>query len=144
MVYTVSWIIGIDFGFKHWGLARGIYGIIEPIGVIDAQGGMPDWEALHTLVKPWSHGVWVIGFPLTSDGSLLPPARALKRHWPFIQKKLGGTIHAIDEFYTTKEAQAILHHPIHIHRKVKDTIDGLSACLILERYYDTLDLSSTT
>jgi len=140
----MNWTIGIDFGLKHWGLARGIYGVIEPLGVIDAQGGMPNWDKLHTLVKPWFSGTWVIGYPRASDGSLLPPARTLKRHWPYLVKNLTGSLIPIDEFYTTKEAEDILQRPTRVDRKVKNRIDCLSACLILERYYDTLAIQPTS
>ena len=136
----MSWIIGIDFGMKHWGLARGIYGVIEPIGVIDAVGGIPQWSDLHAIVKPWYQGHWVIGYPVDRQGNLLQPARALKRHWPFIQKNLGGTITTIDEFFTTKQSQNMLEYYDNITAQTKSHIDCLSACLILETYYDTIDI----
>ena len=130
----VSWCIGIDFGIKYWGLARGIYGIVEPIGSIAVVGGLPDWSKLHSLLKPWACETWVIGMPLASNGDLLLPGRVLKRHWNMIQKKLGGTLIAVDESLTTIEARAIL-----LAQNVeltKENIDAQSACLILERFYD--------
>lgn len=130
------WVIGIDYGMKHWGLAKGIYGIVEPIGVVEAQGGIPDWQTLLSLVKPWNQGRWVIGYPMHSDGTLMPIARTLDRHLPHLKKNMKGSIIKVDEFYTTKEAQELLAHRTKITRQEKDEIDCMSACLILERYYD--------
>ena len=134
MEIGLSWHIGIDFGMKHWGLARGIHGVVEPIGSISAVGGMPDWDALHAMVKSWSCGVWVIGIPLDSSGELLLPGRVLKRHRRVIAKHLGGKLLFIDESLTTIEARArLMEQTGKIESKA--AIDAMSACLILERYY---------
>lgn len=130
----MSWCIGIDFGMRHWGLARGIYGIVEPITSIAAVGGIPNWDDLHSIVKPWFKGVWVIGIPKSSDQELLIAGRVLKRHWRTIKKNLGGKIVTVDETLTTIDAHQYL-----LSKKKKfnkSDIDAYSACFILKRYYE--------
>lgn len=129
----MSWSIGIDFGLRQWGLARGIHGVVEPIGVIAAVGGIPDWDSLHQQVRPWARQHWVIGIAVDRDGGLLLPARVLHRHWRMIRRHLGGEVVCVDETLSTQEARECLWRqgrPLH-----KAEVDALSACIILERYY---------
>lgn len=120
---------------KHWGFARGIHGVVEPIGSLPAVGGIPVWDDLHALLKPWNRGVWVIGMPLDSSGALLLPGRVLKRHWRMIAKNLGGKLLSIDETLTTIEAREMLMERFGRIRSKSD-VDAMSAKLILERYYE--------
>lgn len=135
MEVYVSWYIGIDFGTRYWGLARGIHGVVEPIGSIPVIGGIPNWEVLHGLVKPWYDGKWVIGIPVGSSGELLLAGCVLKRHWRMIHKNLGGSLFEVDETLTSVEARGRL---MAMNRKSnkKSDVDAMSACLILERFYE--------
>lgn len=134
----MSWSIGIDFGMRQWGLARGIYGVVEPIGVLSAVGGIPDWEALHRLVAPWSKGHWVLGVAFDREGDALLPTRVLKRHWRMIKRNLGGELICVDETLSTQEARARL---LPLGRQYhKGLVDAMSACIILERYYELYGL----
>lgn len=131
----MMWVIGIDFGLKHWGLARGIEGIIEPIGHLQVCGGIPNWDEFQKLVTPWNQGHWVMGLPLDRQDQPLAPAYALKRHLPHFQKKMGGIITFVNEDLSTQEANALILRASKKQKK-RMNVHEISACLILERYYD--------
>ena len=64
-------VISFDFGLRNIGVAVGNcrLGTTQPLAVLKARDGQPDWQALTNLVSEWQPERLVVGEPLNMDGS---------------------------------------------------------------------------
>lgn len=99
--------MAFDYGTQKIGVAFGqsLTGAAQEIGVLKANSGIPDWDAVAQLVLQWQPQVFVIGLPFNMDGTeseLL--ARAIK-----FGNRLNGRFnlpcYGIDERLSTREAR---------------------------------------
>ena len=63
--------LAIDFGLRKMGIAIGnnISKSAQPLVVIKAQDGVPDWDRLTSLVAEWRPDIVIVGDPINMDGS---------------------------------------------------------------------------
>lgn len=132
-------ILAFDFGLNSIGCAVGqsITGTAQPLAAFKAQDGIPNWEAVGTLLKEWQPDLLVVGLPLNMDGS----EQALTQRAKKFANRLHGrfqlqvTLH--DERLTTVEARAEIFSRGGFKALKKDKVDSISACLILESWFET-------
>lgn len=132
-------ILAFDFGLNSIGCAVGqsITGTAQPLAAFKAQDGIPNWEAIGTLLKEWQPDLLVVGLPLNMDGS----EQALTQRAKKFANRLHGrfqlqvTLH--DERLTTVEARAEIFSRGGFKALKKDKVDSISACLILESWFET-------
>jgi len=62
-------VLAFDFGTKRIGVACGqsLTGTAQPLDIIPARDGVPDWAALEALVARWQPDVFVVGLPYNMD-----------------------------------------------------------------------------
>lgn len=100
--------MAFDYGTQKIGVAYGqsLTGSAQAIAVLKASDGIPDWDAVASLIRQWQPQVFVVGLPYNMDGTdseLLP--RAIK-----FANRLNGRFNlpcfGIDERLSTREARA--------------------------------------
>jgi len=64
-------IMSFDYGTKKMGIAVGqaITGTANPLSVIPAKDGIPNWQNIEKLIKEWQPKLFVVGLPLNMDDS---------------------------------------------------------------------------
>lgn len=64
-------VMAFDFGMKKIGIAVGqrITKSANPLTVIKARDGKPDWQLVEKLITEWQPGLFVVGLPLNMDGT---------------------------------------------------------------------------
>lgn len=128
-------LLGFDFGTKRIGAAVGqnITHRANALNAIVARDGIPDWEALDSLVAQWKPDAFVVGLPYNMDDTkseLLIRARKFGN-------RLNGRYHkpcyGIDERLSTFEARGQIMRGESTAQR-----DCLAAQLILETWLQCL------
>ena len=121
--------MSFDFGTKKIGVAIGqtITETANPLRILSARDGIPDWQELKNLVEEWQPAHFVVGLPLNMDASGSEmSARAEK-----FARRLSGRFNiphtTVDERLSSFEAK--------LQTGGKDPVDALAAKLILETYF---------
>lgn len=132
-------ILAFDFGLNSIGCAVGqsITGTAQPLAAFKAQDGIPNWEAIGTLLKEWQPDLLVVGLPLNMDGSEQPLTQRAKKFANRLHGRFQLQVILHDERLTTVEARAEIFSRGGFKALKKDKVDSISACLILESWFET-------
>ncbi|QIM62641.1 Holliday junction DNA helicase RuvA [Pasteurellaceae bacterium Orientalotternb1] len=132
-------IIAFDFGLNSIGCAVGqsITGTAQPLSAFKAQDGTPKWEAIGTLLKEWCPDLLVVGLPLNMDGTEQPLTQRAKKFANRLNGRFQLPVTLHDERLTTVEARAEIFSRGGFKALKKDKVDSISACLILESWFET-------
>ena len=100
--------LAFDWGLVHIGVATGqtATATATPLTHLRARDGIPDWDAVGTLLAEWRPDVVVVGLPTNldgSDGELAPRARKFGRR---VAGRFDCIVEFQDERLTTREAYA--------------------------------------
>lgn len=122
--------MGFDFGMRRIGVAtlQSITSTAEPLDILKATDGIPDWGIIATLIKAWQPDILVVGLPLNMDGSEQEITFAAKKFARRLGAKFKLPYTLVDERLTTIEAR---------HRAratTSDKVDAVAAAIILESW----------
>jgi putative Holliday junction resolvase len=128
--------MAFDYGMRQIGVAVGnsLLRSTQPLAVIKANDGVPDWQALTQLVAEWKPDILVVGDPLNMDGSeseLCLRARKFARR---LHGRLGLRVDMADERLTSFEAKQISRERGHKGDYKRDPIDSQAAELVLQTW----------
>ena len=121
--------LGFDFGMKNIGVAVGqeLTKTANPLTVIKAREGIPNWDQIKTLLDQWSPQLLVVGLPLNMDGSEQEMTAAARR----FGNRLNGRFHIPvdwqDERLTTFEALDQLGIRSKMQSNKREDVDRISA-----------------
>ena len=128
-------LLGIDFGTKKIGLAIAENDLVEPLGIISAQGGsasggkFSNWESqIGQICQIEGVEKIVVGISEGKSG---------QRAKVFAKKLARATdlpVELTDETLTTRQALAKMKT---VGKKWKDKPDAIAAALILQQYLGT-------
>ena len=64
-------VMSFDYGTVKIGIAIGqsISSTAEPLTIIKAKDGIPDWSQITSLIESWDPNFFVVGLPYNLDGS---------------------------------------------------------------------------
>ncbi len=131
-------ILGIDFGEARMGLAisdpTGL--IASGIGTVKVTGLKTAVEAAAQAAKENSAELIIVGLPINMDGSEGARAERCKRFAKELEKECGIKTQMYDERRTTILAAGFMNETGTYGKKRKDSIDTLSAQIILQSYLD--------
>ena len=121
--------MGFDFGMKKIGIAIGqsITGTANPLVIITARDGQPDWVALEKIVKQWQPNKFIVGLPINMDGT---PSEMSSKAEKFARRLTGRydiPHQNWDERLTSFEARELANPD--------EQVDAIAAKLILESYF---------
>ena len=133
-------IMGFDYGTRKIGIAVGqlITKTANPIAIISARDGVPDWSEIEKLILEWQPTQFVIGLPLNMDETESEMSqRSLK-----FARRLTGRFNiphdTIDERLTSREARSLHESHSSTRRghadRSRDEIDDIAAQIILESW----------
>lgn len=121
-------VLGFDFGLKHVGVAVGqtVTGSANPLGVIRAREGSPDWRGLDAMMEEWRPTLLIVGLPLNMDGTVSEMAARAKRFANRLKGRYGLEVALRDERLTSFAARSVCADP--------DARHAVAAQLILESW----------
>lgn len=130
--------LAFDFGTKSIGCAVGqsITGTAQALPAFKAQDGIPNWEQIEKCLREWKPQVVVVGLPLNMDGSEQGLTLRAKKFAQRLHGRFGVNVVLQDERLTTTEARAEIFQRGGFKALNKGKIDGISACLILESWFE--------
>lgn len=133
-------VVGFDFGKKYIGVAVGqeITGTATPLASVKAKDGIPQWHEIEKFLKEWQPQLVVVGLPLNMDGTEQPLTKDARKFGNRIHGRFGLPVEFQDERLTTADAKERLFASGGYRNLQKDHIDTLSACLIIESYFESL------
>lgn len=131
--------LGFDYGTQKIGVAYGqsLTGTANPVTILKAKDGIPDWTQIEGLLNEWKPNVIVVGLPFNIDGS---ESELLVRAIKFanrIHGRFGLPCYGIDERLSSIEAKQIMLEDVSRSNK-KAAIDDIAAQLILENWFSEL------
>ncbi len=129
--------LGLDLGTKTLGISitDKTNTLVSPLTVLRFNN--EDYESviipLKELITKYDIKKVILGLPKNMDGSLgFASERSLKFQKLLEQENID--VELIDERLTTKSAIDIMHQNQKNYKQVKDKIDSIASCIILESY----------
>ena len=131
--------LGFDYGTQRIGVAFGqsLTGTAQPVCVLRARDGIPDWAEIESLIAEWKPNLFVVGLPYNLDGSESDlMVRAVK-----FANRLNGRFnkpsYGMDERLSSVEAaEQILEE--NRGSKKRAAIDDIAAQIILQNWFSEL------
>lgn len=129
-------IMAVDYGDARTGIAISdlLCSIVGSTTVIHSRRDEKTVDEICRLVKENSVGHIVVGLPRNMDGSEGPRAQLCREFAAKVEEATGLSVTLWDERRTTVEAHQILNDHNYHGKKRKNTVDAVSASLILEGY----------
>ncbi len=134
-------VLAFDFGLVQIGVAVGntLLRSTQPLAILRAREGIPDWQALEQLVRDWQPDLLLVGDPLNMDGSdseLCERARKFARR---LHGRLGLPVTMVDERLTSFEAKQVSREQGHRGNYKRRPIDSQAAELVLQSWLNVLE-----
>lgn len=131
-------ILAFDFGTYSIGCAVGqdITGTAQGLPSFKAQDGIPNWHQIEKVIKEWQPECLVVGLPLNMDGSEQPLTQRAKKFANRLNGRFNLPVELQDERLTTVSAKAEIFERGGYRALKKDKVDSISACLILESWFE--------
>ena len=131
-------VMAFDFGMKKIGIAVGqsITKTANPLTVISARDGIPDWHQVKKLIEEWQPTHLVVGLPLNMDDTASEMSLLAEK----FARKLSGRFNVphsvVDERLSSFEArQTVQESPRSDSSGKARPYDDVAAQLILETYF---------
>lgn len=131
--------LAFDFGTQRIGVAFGqsITGSAQPVTVLKARDGIPNWEQLEKLIGDWNPDAFVVGLPYNLDGS---DSELLNRAVKFgnrLHGRFHKPIYGMDERLSSQAAiEQVMEQQG--HKGDSMAIDHIAAQIILENWFSEL------
>ncbi|MEG9481685.1 Holliday junction resolvase RuvX [Mannheimia bovis] len=131
-------VIAFDFGTNSIGCAVGqsITGTAQGLSSFKARDGIPKWEEIGKLLQEWKPDILVVGLPLNMDGTEQPLTQRARKFANRLNGRFNLPVELQDERLTTVEAKAEIFSRGGYKALKKDKVDSISACLILESWFE--------
>lgn len=131
-------VIAFDFGTNSIGCAVGqsITGTAQGLSAFKARDGIPKWEEIGKLLQEWKPDILVVGLPLNMDGTEQPLTQRARKFANRLNGRFNLPVELQDERLTTVEAKAEIFSRGGYKALKKDKVDSISACLILESWFE--------
>jgi len=129
-------VLAFDFGLRRIGVAAGnaLLRTAQPLKVLHARDGVPDWEAVAGLVGEWRPDLLLVGDPLNMDGTPSEIGERARRFARRLHGRFGKPVELVDERLTSHAAKTEARERGHRGNYRKDPVDSLAARLILESW----------
>ncbi|MBS7828806.1 Holliday junction resolvase RuvX [Wohlfahrtiimonas chitiniclastica] len=126
-------VVGFDYGVKNIGLAVGnrLTNTAQPIAILKATDGQPDWEEVARHLKDWTPTVLVVGIPYTADGTETEHIKKIRKFMNRLHGRFGLPVEAVDERLSSQESEQYIKPS---KKGKKGQLDAHSAAIIVERY----------
>ncbi|MEH6500555.1 MAG: Holliday junction resolvase RuvX [Pseudoalteromonas distincta] len=129
--------MAFDYGTKNIGVAVGqtLTCRAEPVAVLRARDGIPDWADIARLIAEWKPDTLVVGLPLNMDGSPSDMSTRAEKFSRRLHGRFNLPVHCIDERLSTFDAKQSLRDSGRSPASYRDNpVDSLAAALLLETW----------
>jgi putative Holliday junction resolvase len=128
--------MAFDYGLRQIGVAVGnsLLQTTQPLAVLKAKDGIPDWPLLTLLVAEWQPDLLVVGDPLNMDGSESELCQRARKFARRLHGRLGLPVDMTDERLTSFEAKQISRERGHKGDYKRHPIDSQAAELVLQAW----------
>ena len=135
----MSQVLCFDYGTKSIGVAIGntLIHSTKSLPALRAHAGKPQWQEIEKLLECWCPEFLIVGLPLNMDGSDNPITIQARTFANRLTGRFQVKVLLVDERLSTFDAKTRLAENKQTYNK--GDLDSLSACLILESWYPTLD-----
>jgi putative holliday junction resolvase len=136
-----STVLGFDFGMKHIGVAVGqsITHSATPLKSLQAFDGIPDWQAIQSLIDAWHPTGLIVGLPLTMDGSEQAISFAARRFMNRLREHFQLPVFEVDERLSSWAAKdemgTTVPRTAKKRRAARDKVHSCAAALLIEQWY---------
>lgn len=129
-------VLAFDYGLRQIGVAVGNseLGTCQPLAVIRARDGAPDWDAVTRCLQEWQPGRVLVGDPLNMDGSASEMSARAQRFARQLEGRYGVKVAMVDERLSSREAKSRARELGHRGDYRADPIDADAAALIIESW----------
>jgi putative Holliday junction resolvase len=129
-------VMAFDFGLRQIGVAVGnsLLGTSQPLSILKAKEGVPDWRAVEDLVSEWRPDLLVVGEPLNMDGSTSELCERAQKFSRRLHGRLGLPVEMTDERLSSFEAKQNSREQGHRGNFKEQPIDSYAAELILQTW----------
>lgn len=126
-------VIAIDYGLRNMGVAVGntVSRTAQPLIIIGARDGVPDWGALTKLIEEWQPDRVIVGHPLNMDGSESDISQRVMKFARQIEGRCAIGVTLVDERLSSREAKAAALSAGHHGDFATAPIDDQAAAIIL-------------
>ncbi|WP_290785383.1 Holliday junction resolvase RuvX [Halomonas sp.] len=130
-------VLGFDFGTRRIGVAVGneLLASARELEPLTARDGIPDWVRVTRLVEEWQPDLFVVGLPLTAAGEEQLMSTRARKFGKRLFGRFGVPCEMVDERGSTGEAKVIARELGHRGNYREESVDGISAVLIVERWF---------
>ncbi|MBI5899560.1 MAG: Holliday junction resolvase RuvX [Rhodocyclales bacterium] len=142
-------ILAFDFGLKRIGvavgtqLAPGRLVAVRPLTTIAAAANDARFAAIAALIAEWQPRRLLVGRPLGDDGSPHEMTARCERFADQLRGRFRLPVDAVDERYSSVEADSTLRGHGLDWRQRKARVDAEAAVIILQDWNDTHACSAT-
>ena len=125
--------MAFDYGLRHVGVAVGnsLIANANPVSIVRARDGAPDWDAIAALLKEWQPTYVVVGLPLNMDGTESEMSLRARKFVRQLQGRFGLVCRLQDERLTSRSAKQTRREQTGRRSPPESTVDAEAACLIL-------------
>ena len=136
MKKTRRTVLAFDFGLRQIGVATGncLLGTTQPLSILRAKEGIPQWQALEELVEEWRPDLLVVGDPLNMDGSVSELCARARKFAKRLHGRLGLPVEMADERLSSFEAKQNRREQGHRGDFRQQPVDSYAAELILQTW----------
>ena len=123
-------LLAFDYGLKKIGGAIGntLIRHARPLSILQPVTRVQRFEQIEALLQQWQPDAVVIGVPLTAEGTEQHASLRCRRFANQLHGRYGLTVHLINEYGSSMEAQSLLG--------THDADDAMAAAVILQRWFD--------
>ena len=129
-------VLAIDYGLRNMGVAVGntMSGTAQPLAIINARDGVPDWDALAKLIEAWQPHRVVVGHPLNMDGTESEISERVMKFARQVEGRYQRTVTLVAERRSSREAKAAALASGHDGDFAAKPIDDEAAAIILSTW----------
>jgi putative Holliday junction resolvase len=132
----ISRVLGFDYGRLRIGVAVGqtVTGTANPVCVLKARDGQPDWNEVEALFKEWQPDALIVGKPMHMDGNPHEVTKAATKFGNRLHGRYGYQVIMVDERLSSVAAEELMRDmPSGMHAG-KAELDSMAAKVIIETW----------
>lgn len=137
-------VMAFDFGTRRIGVATGqeLLGTGEPLAMIPARDGIPDWSVVEKLLTEWRPDLVLVGLPLNMDDTENEMCARARKFGNRIHGRFHYPVEMVDERLTSFEAKGDVMARGGSRDFGRHGVDDRAAVLILETWFREQDNSA--
>lgn len=130
-------VLAFDFGTRRIGVASGqeMLGTGQPVAMIPARDGIPDWQRIEQLLREWHPDLVVVGLPLNMDDTENEMCARARKFGNRIHGRYHVPVEMVDERLTSFEAKGEVMAAGGSRDFGRHGVDDRAAVLILETWF---------